>query len=36
VLSADGLMMGGHVLMFPAMLAAMLWRRGDYYHHGHH
>jgi hypothetical protein len=36
VLSADGLMMGGHVLMFPAMLAAMLWRRGDYYHHGQH
>ncbi|WP_034591791.1 hypothetical protein [Hamadaea tsunoensis] len=35
VLSADGLMMGGHVLMFPAMLAAMIWRRGDYYHHGH-
>jgi hypothetical protein len=36
VLSGDALMTGGHVLMFPAMLAAMLWRRGDYHHHGHH
>jgi flagellar biosynthetic protein FliP len=35
-LSGHGMMMWGHVLMFPAMLAAMLWRRGDYYHHGHH
>ena len=34
-LSGDGLMTGGHILMFPAMLAAMIWRRGDYYHHGH-
>jgi len=32
-LSAHGLMMGGHLLMLPAMLAAMLWRRHDY--HGH-
>ena len=22
----------GHLLMLPAMLAAMLWRRADYYH----
>ncbi|MDG4823939.1 hypothetical protein O7635_18945 [Asanoa sp. WMMD1127] len=35
-LSGHGLMMGGHVLMFVTMLAAMIWRRGDYYHHGHH
>lgn len=35
-ISAGVLMMGGHLLMLPAMLAAMLWRRGDYYHHGHH
>jgi len=34
-ISADALMMGGHILMFPAMLAAMLWRLGDYYHHHH-
>lgn len=26
-LSGHGLMMLGHILMFPAMLAAMLWRR---------
>jgi glucose-6-phosphate-specific signal transduction histidine kinase len=31
-ISGEALMMGGHVLMLPAMLAAMLWRRGDYYH----
>jgi len=35
-LSGPGLMLGGHVLMFVTMLAAMLWRRADYYHHGHH
>ncbi|GIF45868.1 flagellar biosynthetic protein FliP [Asanoa ferruginea] len=35
-LSGHGLMLGGHVLMFVTMLAAMLWRRADYYHHGHH
>ena len=34
-ISAGTLMMDGHVLMIPAMLAAMLWRRGDYYHPGH-
>ncbi|SNT54891.1 flagellar biosynthetic protein FliP [Asanoa hainanensis] len=32
-LSGHGLMMGGHVLMFVTMLAAMVWRRADYYHH---
>jgi flagellar biosynthetic protein FliP len=30
VVSGPGLMMLGHILMFPAMLAAMLWRRGDH------
>lgn len=34
-ISGDTVMMAGHVLMFPAMLAAMLWRRGDYLH-AHH
>jgi flagellar biosynthetic protein FliP len=34
VISGDALMMAGHVLMFPAMLAAMWWRRGDYRRHG--
>jgi hypothetical protein len=29
-LSADGLMMGGHMLMAPAMVAAMLLRREEY------
>jgi flagellar biosynthetic protein FliP len=33
VISAGTVMTGGHVLMLPAMLAAMLWRRGDYHHH---
>lgn len=32
VLSGHGLMMGGHVIMFPAMLAAMLWRLDEYRH----
>ncbi|MEV0458137.1 hypothetical protein [Catellatospora methionotrophica] len=32
VLSGHGLMMGGHLLMFPAMLAAMLWRHHEYRH----
>lgn len=31
----DAVMMVGHVLMLPAMLAVMIWRRGDYYHHHH-
>jgi hypothetical protein len=30
MLSADGLMMGGHLLMAPAMVAAMLLRREEY------
>ena len=35
-LSADGLMLWGHVLMLPAMAAAMLWRLGEYTgHHAH-
>ena len=29
-LSATGLMVAAHVIMFPLMLAAMLWRRGEY------
>jgi flagellar biosynthetic protein FliP len=33
VISGDALMTAGHVLMLPAMLAAMLWRRSEYYHH---
>lgn len=32
VLSGDALMVAGHVIMFPLMLAAMLWRRADYWH----
>ena len=32
VLSGSALMIGGHVLMFPLMLAAMLWRRAEYWH----
>jgi flagellar biosynthetic protein FliP len=31
-LSADGLMIAGHVLMFPLMLAIMVWRRAEYWH----
>jgi hypothetical protein len=31
-LSAMGLMMAGHVIMFPLMLAAMAWRRDHYWH----
>jgi len=36
-ISGVTVMIGGHVLMFPAMLAAMLWRRDEYSmsHHGH-
>jgi len=29
-LSDGAVMMGGHLLMIPAMLAAMLWRRDEY------
>ena len=32
VLSGMGLMVVGHAIMFPLMLAAMLWRRADYWH----
>lgn len=32
VLSGPALMMAGHVIMFPLMLAAMLWRRAEYWH----
>ncbi|WP_410673530.1 hypothetical protein [Amycolatopsis sp. cmx-4-68] len=32
VLSGTGLMVAGHVLMFPLMLAAMVWRRAEYWH----
>ncbi|MGC5009920.1 hypothetical protein ACLQ2R_04060 [Streptosporangium sp. DT93] len=31
-LSAMGLMTAGHVIMFPLMLAAMVWRRDHYWH----
>ena len=29
-LSGSAVLMAGHVIMFPLMLAAMLWRRHDY------
>jgi hypothetical protein len=31
-ISGDILMVAGHVVMFPLMLAAMIWRRDDYRH----
>jgi flagellar biosynthetic protein FliP len=31
-ISGSTLMIAGHVIMFPLMLAAMLWRRADYWH----
>jgi flagellar biosynthetic protein FliP len=31
-LSAEGLMIAGHVLMIPLMLAVMVWRRAEYWH----
>jgi flagellar biosynthetic protein FliP len=34
-ISGMTLMMAGHVLMVPLMLAAMLWRRAEYSHHRH-
>lgn len=34
-LSGDALVLGGHVLMIPAMIVAMLVRRAEY-SHGHH
>ncbi len=32
VLSGSALMIAGHVIMFPLMLVAMLWRRSEYWH----
>jgi flagellar biosynthetic protein FliP len=32
LLSGTAVMVVGHVVMFPAMLAAMLWRRAEYAH----
>jgi hypothetical protein len=32
VLSGGAVMVAGHILMLPSMLAAMLWRRHDYHH----
>ena len=32
LLSDSAAMVGGHVVMLPAMLAAMLWRRAEYWH----
>lgn len=32
VLSGSAMMIAGHVIMFPLMLAAMLWRRSEYWH----
>lgn len=34
-ISGHAVMMAGHIAMFPAMFAAMLWRRAEYYHHHH-
>jgi hypothetical protein len=31
-ISATTLMVAAHVIMLPLMLAAMLWRRADYWH----
>lgn len=31
-IDGDALMMGGHMLMMPAMFAAMLWRHREYRH----
>ncbi|AXB43702.1 hypothetical protein [Amycolatopsis albispora] len=32
VLSGSAVMAAGHVIMFPLMLAAMVWRRDEYWH----
>ncbi|GAA0246613.1 hypothetical protein GCM10010492_52680 [Saccharothrix mutabilis subsp. mutabilis] len=32
LMSGDALMVAAHVIMFPLMLVAMLWRRADYWH----
>ncbi|WP_410642705.1 hypothetical protein [Amycolatopsis sp. lyj-346] len=31
-ISGGALMAAGHVIMFPLMLAAMVWRRAEYWH----
>jgi flagellar biosynthetic protein FliP len=31
-LSGTAVMVAGHVIMFPLMLAAMVWRRAEYWH----
>jgi hypothetical protein len=31
-ISGTTLMVAGHVIMFPLMLAAMVWRRAEYWH----
>ncbi len=31
-LSGSALMVAGHVIMFPLMLVAMVWRRTEYWH----
>ena len=31
-LSGSALMIAGHVIMFPLMLLAMVWRRSEYWH----
>jgi hypothetical protein len=31
-ISGTALMVAGHVIMFPLMLAAMVWRRAEYWH----
>jgi hypothetical protein len=31
-MSAMTVMIAGHVIMFPVMLAVMVWRRADYWH----
>ena len=31
-ISGGTLMVAGHVVMFPLMLAAMVWRRAEYWH----
>lgn len=35
VITADAALMAGHVVMFPAMAAEMLWHRADYTDHHH-
>lgn len=35
LISGSGLMMLGHLLMIPAMIVAMLWRKSEYTHNHH-